>query len=160
MTSPGLSWSQARAIAGDVGPLPPVPTGLGQALGSVLAHDLRPPAGLPAADTAAMDGFAICGPGPGRIVDALLAGQVRTTATGNGEAVGIATGAAIPPGAHAVLRYEDTGRSPCGEITGRAELGRHIRRAGSDLCADDVLVPSGDQAHGADARAGGVGRLR
>lgn len=143
MTPGPMSWEQARAAAGGTGPLPATAARLDQALGAVLAGDLRAPAGLPAADTAAMDGFATCGPGPWRVAGHLLAGQVHRAALRDGEAVEIATGAAVPPGAGAVLRYEDAGRSPCGAITGRTEPGRNIRPAGSDFRAGQVLIPAG-----------------
>jgi molybdopterin molybdotransferase len=144
---PGATgWDQARAIAASVRPLPPVTAGLDQALGAVLAGDLRAPAGLPATDTAAMDGFATCGPGPWRLAGHVLAGQVHDTALRDGEAVEIATGATVPPGADAVLRYEEAGRSPCGAVTGPGRpgrAGRDIRPAGSDFLAGQLLIASG-----------------
>lgn len=143
MTRQEKSWQQARAIAGDIPPLPPVLTGVDQALGRVLAGDLTAPAGLPAADTAAMDGFAVRGPGPWHVAGALRAGQVRAAAIRAGEAIEIATGAAVPRGTQAVLRYEDASRSPGGEILGPATPGRHIRQAGSDLAAGELLISSG-----------------
>lgn len=136
-----MSWDQARARAGGTEPLPPVTVPLEHALGTVLAADLRAPAGLPVADTAAMDGFATRGPGPWRLAGQLLAGQCRPAALRDGETVEIATGAAVPPGAEAVLRYEDATRSAAGVITGQAEPGRNIRTAGSDFAAGQLLIP-------------------
>jgi molybdopterin molybdotransferase len=143
MTPRDVSWRRARAIAGDIGPLPPVRVSLDRALGLVLADDARAQAALPPADTAAMDGFAVRGPGPWRTVGALRAGQERTAAISPGEAVEIATGAALPPGADAVLRYEDASRPAPGEISGRAEPGRHIRLAGGEVSAGELLVRDG-----------------
>lgn len=143
MNSRATDWKLARAIAGDIAPLPPVLARLDQAAGAVLAADLHAPAGLPAADTAAMDGFAVRGPGPWRSAAALWAGQVPAAALGAGEAAEIATGAAVPPGTDAVLRYEDARRSPAGEITGPLVPGQHIRRAGTDVSAGDLLITAG-----------------
>jgi molybdopterin molybdotransferase len=143
MRPDAMSWEQARAVAGYAGPLPPVLAGLDQALGAVLADDLRAPAGLPVTDTAAMDGFATCGPGPWRVTGHLLAGQVHGAALRDGQAVEIATGATIPPGTDAVLRYEEAGRSPGGTVSGQSEPGRDIRRAGSDFLAGQLLIPAG-----------------
>lgn len=140
-----MSWAQARTVAGDVGPLPPVTVRLGQALGLILAGDLQAPAGMPAADISAMDGFATCGRGPWRVTGHLLAGRVHPAALSAGQAVEIATGAAVPPGTDTVLRYEDAGRSPHGAVTGPHEPGRNIRKAGSDFAAGQVLARSGTQ---------------
>jgi molybdopterin biosynthesis enzyme len=64
--NPGaLSWERARAVAGRTEPMAPVAARLEQAVGTVLAGDVRAPAGLPAAVTAAMDGFAVSGRGRG-----------------------------------------------------------------------------------------------
>jgi molybdopterin molybdotransferase len=138
-----VTWEQARVVAGDTCPLPPVTVRPDHALGAVLAGDLRAPCGLPPADTAAMDGFATCGPGPWRVTGHLHAGQVHPAALRDREAIEIATGAAVPSGADNVLRYEEAGRLPHGTITGPAEPGRTIRSAGSDFEAGQLLVSGG-----------------
>jgi hypothetical protein len=141
--NPGaLSWERARAVAGRTEPMAPVAARLEQAVGAVLAGDVRAPAGLPAAVTAAMDGFAVSGPGPWRVTGRVLAGQVRPGALRDGEAVEIATGAAVPPGADAVVRHEDADCSD-GTVTGPAERGKNIRAAGSDFQAGQLLIASG-----------------
>jgi molybdopterin molybdotransferase len=138
-----LTWGQARAVAGRAEPLPPVLVRLEHGIGAVLAGDLRAPAALPAADTAAMDGFATRGRGPWRLAGQVLAGQLRTAALRDGDAVEIATGAAVPPGADAVVRHEDAVRSASGAITGPTEPGKNIRAAGSDFRAGQLLISSG-----------------
>jgi molybdopterin molybdotransferase len=143
MRPDAMSWTRARAVAADTGPLPPTTVRLDQALDLVLAGNLRAPAGMPAADISAMDGFATCGPGPWRVTGHLLAGQVHPVALYAGEAVEIATGAAVPPGTDTVLRYEDAARSSQGAVTGRTEPGRNIRLAGSDFAAGQLLARSG-----------------
>src|SRR5690606_10908033 len=73
---------------------------------------------LPAFDTAAMDGWAVAGPGPWQLTpwavpEGVLAGDTRRPVPlAAGQAVPIATGARLPPGATAVLRLEH------GEVTG------------------------------------------
>lgn len=143
MTARDVSWRRARAIAAGAAVLPPVRARLDHALGLVLADGISAPVALPPADTAAMDGFAVRGPGPWRVAGALRAGQARWTPVGPGEAVEIATGAAVPPATEAVLRYEDAGRSARGEITGQPRPGQHIRRAGGDLTAGQFLAATG-----------------
>jgi molybdopterin molybdotransferase len=137
-----VSWEHARAIAGRAEPLPPVTVRLEDGVGAVLAGDLRAPAALPPADTAAMDGFAVSGPGPWRVTGRVLAGQRHPGGLRAGEAVEIATGAAVPPGADAVVRHEDAGCSD-GNVTGPAERGKNIRAAGSDFQAGQLLIASG-----------------
>jgi molybdopterin molybdotransferase len=138
-----LSWDEARAVAGRTTALAPVRVRPEEAIGAVLADDVRAPAGLPAADTAAMDGFAVRGPGPWRVVGQVLAGRFRDIALRDGEAVEIATGAAVPPAADAVVRYEDAVRCASGAVSGLAEAGKHIRTAGSDFKVGQLLISVG-----------------
>jgi molybdopterin molybdotransferase len=63
---------------------------------------------------------------------------------GAGQAVRIFTGSVIPDGADGVLLQEDTTRDgdriTVNEAVG---LGRHIRRAGQDFAAGDIVIPAG-----------------
>ncbi|MET8540345.1 molybdopterin molybdotransferase MoeA [Kitasatospora sp. NPDC004799] len=114
-TSSELSWEQARAVARKAAgsPLPAVRSPLAEALGHALAEPLTALTDLPAFDTSAMDGWAVAGPGPWRLLaDRVLAGA-RPVPLAPGTAVPIATGAQVPPGASAVLRREH------GEAAGR-----------------------------------------
>lgn len=100
------SWAEARKIAGAAAvPLPVTRVALGQARATVLAESLSALVDLPPFATAAMDGWAVAGPGPWRVTGRVLAGQ-EATRLGDGEAVEIATGARVPSGASAVLRRE------------------------------------------------------
>ncbi len=68
-----------------------------------------------------------------------------------GTAVRVLTGAIMPPGADAVVKVEDTDAAEGvaalpGERRGpsrRAQPGRHVRRAGSDMQQGDLLLPAG-----------------
>jgi molybdopterin molybdotransferase len=71
----------------------------------VLAESLSALVDLPPFATSAMDGWAVAGPGPWKVVGRVLAGQ-EASRLGDGEAVEIATGARVPSGAEAVLRRE------------------------------------------------------
>jgi molybdopterin molybdotransferase len=94
-----------------------------------------------------MDGYAVRAAdttAPMRIVGELAAGDVWTGTVGAGEAVGITTGAALPPGADAILRVEDA--SVDGEELRAAaplEPGFHVRFAGEDVARGDVLAATG-----------------
>lgn len=88
------------------------------ALGQVLAEDVGAPFDIPPLDNTAMDGYAVRAedtagttqdqPRELRVVGDLAAGYVMEREVGPGEAVRIMTGAPIPPGADAVVPFEET----------------------------------------------------
>jgi molybdopterin molybdotransferase len=87
-----------------------VPAALEDAVGQVLAEPVVAATDLPAFDTAAMDGWAVAGPGPWHVVGEVLAGSPPVPLA-DGTAVRIATGAALPIGAEAVLRRSAASRT-------------------------------------------------
>lgn len=103
-----LPWDQAQRIAASApAPLPVVSARVSEAAGSLLAVPLMALTDLPAFDTASMDGYAVAGPGPWQLDESLSI--VAGDAPGDlprGFAAPIATGAPLPSGATAVLRYE------------------------------------------------------
>ncbi|MDA0635098.1 molybdopterin-binding protein [Nonomuraea sp. MCN248] len=111
-----LSWPAARDLAGrSARPLPPAGLPLSEALGCRLAAPLRALVAVPGADVAAMDGYAVAGAPPWQVVGRVLAGGVPyEAALRAGEAVEIATGAPVPPGAESVLPYEQASRTSGG----------------------------------------------
>ncbi|MEU4560108.1 molybdopterin-binding protein [Actinoplanes sp. NPDC023936] len=145
-----LPWSRAHALAREVAePLPGHPVAVVAAGGQVLAeavHGVRP---VPAFDNAAMDGYAVSGPGPWSVTGLLLAGGFTTLPSlVPGEAVEIATGAPVPHGATAVLPYEESalGESALGAdrvVSGVVGTRTHIRRAGETLGAGELVAPAG-----------------
>ncbi|GAA0997632.1 molybdopterin-binding protein [Nocardiopsis tropica] len=141
-----LSWARARAEAVALGGLrgaEPRETPLERSLGGVLGADVRALVGLPAFDASAMDGFAVAGPGPWRLVGRRLAGAPADGAgLRPGEAVEIATGARVPKGSESVLPYE---RSVVrgGVVEGRVERGRHVRWAGEETAPGETVLTRG-----------------
>jgi molybdopterin molybdotransferase len=139
-----MSWETARVVAaGAACPLEPLPVPLPEALGCRLAAPLRALVAVPGVDTAAMDGYAVAGPGPWRIVGRVLAGGAFGEGVLRaGEAVEIATGAPVPAGSASVLPYE---RAVAGEawVDGLAEPGRHIRRRGEDIPEGAAVLGAG-----------------
>jgi molybdopterin molybdotransferase len=110
----------------------------------------------PPRDVSAMDGYAL------RAADAALGAALRVVGSapaghpwegrlGAGEALRIFTGSIIPDGADAVLIQEDATRED-DRVTVReaARPGAHIRRAGQDFAAGDVLVPAGRRLNARD----------
>lgn len=103
-------WTQARELAREVGaeggaPVEEVP--LADARGAALGADLVSAIDVPVLDSAAMDGYAVCGEGPWTVLGRSLAGhRGPVVRLHGGEAVEIATGAVAPDGTTAVLPYE------------------------------------------------------
>ena len=153
-------WARARRAAREAaGPLPVVPAALSAAVGSVLAAPLVASTPLPAFDVAAMDGWAVAGPGPWTVVGELLAGQVLDHLV-DGAAVAVGTGTALPAGADAVLRREhgllepdgvhghqlwvgDPNRGLTAPHPGYVEPGTDIRPRGAECAAGEHLLEPG-----------------
>jgi molybdopterin molybdotransferase len=143
-----LTIQAAReAVLAEVQPLPTEDVAVQDALGRVLAEDVTAAGDVPAFSNSAMDGFAVRAGAAGRtlrVVGESRAGAPATVPVGEGEAIRISTGAAIPEGADGVLQIElvdDDG----GEITLNDEVtpGRNLRPAGDDLRAGDLILPTG-----------------
>jgi molybdopterin molybdotransferase len=157
--------ARARILSGIV-PLPVVQVNLLDSLGLVLAEDIVAGEHIPPFDNSAMDGYAL------RSADTATASQstpVRLTVIGeaaaghasfgqvdSGSAIRIMTGAPIPCGADAVIRFEDVevehsdtpsvaGRAPGGTIRLRtpARAGQNVRLAGEDVLADSLVIRRG-----------------
>jgi molybdopterin molybdotransferase len=138
-----MPWQVARSLAaGAAAPLEAISVPLGEARGAVLATPLRARADLPAFDAAAMDGYAVAGPGPWLVAGRVLAGQTMPGEIGAGQAVEIATGAPVPYGTEAVIPYEWVTRRGT-KIDGAFEPGRHVRRRGEDCPEGAKVLPSG-----------------
>ncbi|NUS36959.1 MAG: molybdopterin molybdotransferase MoeA [Pseudarthrobacter sp.] len=142
------TWAEARQAAFDAAtPIPPGPVPLRQALGRRLARDVVALQDMPHYASSAMDGWAVNGSGPWIPVD-------PGTRLAPHQASPIATGGLIPPGAKAVLRTEsallgkdDEGlpilRTGGSARPGEPRAGEHIRKAGEEALAGDVLVKAG-----------------
>jgi molybdopterin molybdotransferase len=143
-------WEQARTVAVEAGraaePLPVVELPLAAALGRTLAAALTARSDLPPWPTSAMDGWAVRGEGPWRVVGTVLAGS-RPQPLVAGTAVRIATGAGLPPGADAVLRREDgteDGPEDTARLRGpRPAAGTDVRPAAGECRTGDEVAATG-----------------
>lgn len=134
-------WPEARATAWSAAaPLGLVVRSLPRSLGHQLGEPLIAKTDLPAFDTSAMDGWAVAGDGPWKVYGQVLAGE-HAQALADGEAVEIATGGRMPPGATAVLRREH-GMLDGTALAGDAEPGANIRPRGEECTAGDLLLPA------------------
>ncbi|MFE3189520.1 molybdopterin-binding protein [Nocardia sp. NPDC059240] len=125
-------------------------TALSEALGATLAGPLWASTDLPVADTAAMDGFAVNGPGPQWrvLIGTCTAGRRSGITLAAGEAVRIVTGALTPPGATAVIRSEHVCGGRAGGHAAIALLPGAPRRNDTRLRGEswsdgDELTPAG-----------------
>ena len=137
-----MPWRLARAMAAAAPPLETISLPISEAGGAVLAGQLHARADLPAFDAAAMDGYAVAGPGPWTVTGRVMAGPVTPGEVGPGQAVEIGTGAPVPLGTEAVVPYESTTRTGAW-IRGPFEPGRHVRRRGEDCQKGTKVMPSG-----------------
>jgi len=143
-----LTIDQARAkVLGAVTALDAAELRIADALGRVLAEDVVAAHDVPGFANSAMDGFAIRGGPAGRalrIVGESRAGTPSPVPVGDGEAVRISTGAALPDGADAILPAEDA-EDRGDAVTPRVDVasGQHVRRAGEDLRAGATVLRAG-----------------
>lgn len=117
-----------------------------EALGAVLATDMVSTVQVPLDDNSAMDGYALRAadaPGPLPISQRIPAGAVGEALL-PGTAARIFTGAAVPPGADAVVMQE-----VCTEADGavlieaEVELGQNIRPSGQDIRQGETVLARG-----------------
>ena len=147
-------------------PLEPEDVALERALGRTLAHDVVAAGDVPPYAGSAMDGFAILAGPAGRslaIVAESSAGHPSDAAVEEGHAIRISTGAAVPGGATAVIRVEDTSEAD-GHVTIHAatEPGRNLRAAGEDVRAGTTVLRAGAELGAAElgvAAGAGVAAL-
>ncbi|PZG12331.1 molybdopterin molybdenumtransferase MoeA [Micromonospora craterilacus] len=139
-------WEQARSRVYAVGLAaapPAVERPLAEADGHTLAEPLTTRTDLPAFPTSSVDGWALRGAGPWRVVGRVLAGTTPAPLTEDGTTVEIATGAMVPEGTSAVLRVEDSTRTPDGLVDGVPRTAPEWRRPGEEASAGEELLPAG-----------------
>jgi molybdopterin molybdotransferase len=119
------------------------------ALGRVLAQEVRSALDVPPADNTSMDGYAL------RRADVLTAGSVLPVSQRipagvvgvplqPGSAARVFTGAQVPAGADAVVMQEQCEPTAEGvKVNVVPEPGQWIRRRGEDVRAGDVVLPLG-----------------
>jgi molybdopterin molybdotransferase len=144
-----LSVADARErVLAAVRPLgPPELVAVEGALDRVLATGIRAAGDVPPFPSSAMDGWAVkAGPAGRRlrIVGESRAGHPAGARVGEGEAIRISTGAALPPGAEGVLRVEDSQEADGQvELTAPTQPGQNVRAAGEDQRAGTPVLAVG-----------------
>ena len=140
-----------RLVLENTDRLPVEETPLGEALGLVLAEDLRATVDSPPFDNSAVDGYAVrsADAEAGRtfaVVDEAPAGRPAEKVVGEGEAIKIFTGGVIPDGADAVVMVENTsGWGESFDLKKAAVEGQNIRDAGQDTRKGNVILQAGTE---------------
>ncbi|TET25601.1 MAG: molybdopterin molybdotransferase MoeA [Dehalococcoidia bacterium] len=128
-------------------------------LGQVLAEDIYSDIAVPPWDNSAMDGYALQAqdtkgasqqwPRLLSVVDTVTAGSISKYKVKAGTAIRIMTGAPMPDGADAVVKFEDTDedrRKAAGDEIGilvAVKKGANVRRAGEDISQGSLVLSKG-----------------
>lgn len=135
-----------QAMLDGVAPLAAERITLEQALGRVLADDIRASRDQPPFDVSAMDGYAVKSPDtPGllQLIGESAAGRGFAGPCGQGSTVRISTGAAVPEGADSVVIQEDVRVGQNGIEVPASHPGQHVRPRGCDFRVGDLLLARG-----------------
>ena len=145
-----LSYYEARdLIIESVQPLSVEKVSLLDAAGRAVAEDIVANQPLPLFDNSAMDGYAVraedCSAGVTLPLQGYLpAGGKLDCKVTPGTAVKIMTGAPIPPGADAIVPFEETEEAEDKvTIVGKVKKGDHIRWKGEDIKPGDKIIDAG-----------------
>jgi molybdopterin molybdotransferase len=162
-----ISIAEARdRVLEHARPVPSETVALGDALGRVLAQEVRATADVPPFPSSAMDGYAVIAGDGGRtlnVVGESRAGAPADEEVSAGVAIRISTGAAVPAGATAVIPQEDVERTG-DSITTQAAVaaGQNVREPGEDMRAEALVLEPGTRLAGVElgaAAAAGLGAV-
>jgi len=129
-----------------IAPLAAESVALEQALGRVLADDIRASYDQPPFDVSAMDGYAVRSadtPGLLQLIGESAAGRGFAERCVPGSTIRISTGAAVPDGADSVVIQEEVRAGENGIEMPASHTGQHIRPRGCDFRAGDLLLARG-----------------
>jgi molybdopterin molybdotransferase len=161
--------AQERILA-QIVPLSAEDVALDEALGRIVAEDVRARIALPPFANSSMDGFALIAadtqgatreaPAQLRVVMDVPAGSMPPNALRAGEAARIMTGAPLPEGADAVVPVELTDQTWSGgddgplpetvRIFAPGQPGAYVRAIGDDIPAGHSIVPAGTELRAAE----------
>lgn len=137
-------------------PLPPLDVSLPDAVGCILAEDIRTGQDLPAWDIATCDGYAVRSADVEgaslervvelRVLDEVKAGDTDPSRVVPHAAVRIASGAPLPTGADTVIPLPSTDQGEAVvQIHAEAPVGSFVRAQGADLRADQIALATGER---------------
>ncbi|GHT83285.1 molybdopterin molybdenumtransferase MoeA [Betaproteobacteria bacterium] len=164
--SSDLTVRDAQAsVLGRITPVGSEEIPLQQALGRVLAEDIRANRDLPPYDISAMDGYAVrsadivdaaAAPKVLTVIEDIRAGDMPRLVLQPGQCARIMTGAPVPAGADTVVRVEDTQARPGDQVAVLVPTpaATDIRVRGENMRQGDVVL-----AAGTEIQPGSVGVL-
>ena len=136
-------WEQARSQAYESWEkLPSEKVLISSCVDRTLATDALALVELPTYPTSAMDGYAVSGKGPWKIVGEVKAGAPMKGSLKEGTAVKIATGAVIPDKTFGIIRWE-VAKVDGETLSGDVKDGQDIRPAGLESKKGEVLASAG-----------------
>ena len=140
--------------------LDPLELSVAEAHGCVLAETVTAPEDLPAAPSAAIDGFALrsedtsaanASPVSMTVIGEAHAGRPFAGRVAFGEAIRVTAGATLPDGSDAVVRKDDVAVVGSSMAVGRGvERGANVRPAGQDVARGDPVMQEGQRIRGMD----------
>jgi molybdopterin molybdotransferase len=141
-----IAEAHERVLAA-VAPLASETVGVSEALDRVLAEPVRAGGDVPPFASSAMDGYAVLAGPAGRrltVVGESRAGTPSERRLGEGEAIRISTGAAVPAGATAVIPQEEVEVQNGAVVLGaQVDPGAHVRPAGEVMQAGAPVLEAG-----------------
>jgi molybdopterin molybdotransferase len=123
--------------------------------GRVLAQDVAADIDIPGFHRATMDGYAVQGastfgssegnPAYLEVIGAVAMGEVPAVTVGAGQAVRIATGGMLPPGADSVMMIEHTEavEEDLIEVYKSVAPGQHVITKGEDIASGQIVLTAG-----------------
>jgi molybdopterin molybdotransferase len=141
-----IAWAPAREAvfaAGAQAIAPAVRVPLVDSDGLTLAEPLSTLTDLPAFPTSSVDGWAVRGDPPWRIVGRVLAGTEAPPFNATGVCVEIATGAMVPEGTTAIVRVEDSTVEVDTVVAGAPRATPDWREPGEEAKRGELLLPAG-----------------
>jgi molybdopterin molybdotransferase len=150
-----------QIVLENVSPLGVERVSIVDALGRVIAEEIRSPRDIPGFDNSAMDGYAVRAsdianasedrPVTLEVLETVGAGAMPSAEVGPGQAVRTMTGAPISRGADAIVQVERTrGTGAKVEILAPAEAGAFVRPRGEDLRQGEVVISPGKTISASD----------
>ena len=151
-----IDYDVARGLVlSSVKTLPAEAIPLAEALGRILARDIKARENIPPFNKATMDGYAVRAADTLaaerdnavelEVMEDLPAGRVSRKSVGPGQAVRIMTGAPLPKSADAVVMVEDTEKSgSCVKVRRTVRPADNTGQAGEDLRKGEMVLERGD----------------
>ena len=141
-----------KIITDVVEPLPAKTVPFESTLGLCLAQDVQSDIDMPPFARSAMDGYAVIAedtslaPVELTVIEDIAAGHLPTEKVLRGQASKIMTGAAVPAGADAVVKFEETEDLPSNnrvKILRAIDRGRNISKMGEDMKVGQIVLRKG-----------------